>query len=103
MATGALGSVSTVASLAIATAAPSGVGFTATLDRGSVLVGQDGEVRAELVITAPTEVARIERRDTDRLGADARRLGRLLTTREGAGAGEGDEEGTHHGRSRRPP
>ncbi len=62
---GSLGGLGTVGALSIATPASNGVGFTATLDRSSVMVGQDGEVRAELVITAPTEAASIERRDTD--------------------------------------
>ena len=48
-----------------AAVATPGVGMTATLDRTSVMVGKDGEVRAELVITAPTETEAIERRDTD--------------------------------------
>lgn len=38
---------------------------SATLDRSSVLVGRDGEVRAELVIEADAEAATVERRDTD--------------------------------------
>lgn len=65
IATGAFSGPSTVASLSIAAPATPGVGFSATLDRSSVMVGQDGEVRAELVITAPTEAAKLERRDTD--------------------------------------
>lgn len=68
VATGGLGGLGQIAPIGgLAVAAPSsGVGFTATLDRTSVMVGQDGEVRAELVITAPTvEQAAIERRDTD--------------------------------------
>ena len=63
VATGSLIPASTV--LGVTDAQP-GVGFTATLDRTSVMVGQDGEVRAELVITAPVvKQAAIERRDTD--------------------------------------
>lgn len=47
-------------------AASSGpVHLSARLDRGSVLVGQDGEVRAELVLSADHEVTKSERKDTD--------------------------------------
>jgi len=41
------------------------VRISASLDRSSVLVGRDGEVRAELVIEADSEAAIVERRDTD--------------------------------------
>jgi len=54
--------------LAIPGAVSTGAGpirMSATLDRSSVIVGRDGEVRAELVIDADPEAARIERRDTD--------------------------------------
>lgn len=41
------------------------VRLSATLDRHSVMVGRDGEVRAEIVIEADKETMVIERRDTD--------------------------------------
>ena len=41
------------------------VHLSATLDRTSVLVGQDGEVRAELVIEADTIASAAVRKDTD--------------------------------------
>jgi Ca-activated chloride channel family protein len=54
--------------VAVPGAVDSGAGpirMSATLDRGSVLVGRDGEVRAEIVIDADPEAAAVERRDTD--------------------------------------